>query len=328
MYSRCCALLVLSGIGCFAAPPAGYYDSAHDRTGQDLRQALHTIIRGHTVIPYSSAGFDTSDALKILDEDPANPNNVILLYARRSESKTNFPAVWNREHMWPNSYGLDDRHPAYSDLFNLRAEDENVNSSRGNKYYDTSETNHLSYRFPAHAEALLCSTDFDSWNPPDAVKGDIARAMFYMDVRYEGGIGSEPNLAVTEGVGRINSATNFMGRLGTLLLWHERDPVDNAERLRSERVFTLYQHNRNPFVDHPEWVHQIFWPQLAFAYLKPPTNTVLVAWSIDFTNAVLQSTTDLSSTWSDLTRGDWAGDTWRTFQEPSGERRFYRLRLW
>lgn len=146
---------------------------------------MHVIIRGHTVIPYSSSGFDTSDALKVLDEDPANTNNVRLIYAQRSEAKTNFPAVWNREHLWPNSYGLDDRHPAYSDLHNLRAEDMSVNSSRNNLYYDLSDTNDASYRFPAHVEALQCSADFDSWEPPASVKGDIARAIFYMDVRYE-----------------------------------------------------------------------------------------------------------------------------------------------
>ena len=71
-----------------------------------------------------------------------------------------------REHQWPNSYAMDDRQPAYSDLFNLRAEDDNVKSARGNKYYDVSDMNSTSYRFPANPEAPLCSTDSDSWEPP------------------------------------------------------------------------------------------------------------------------------------------------------------------
>src|SRR5687767_948178 len=76
-------------IGRFSASPC-YYDASAGKTGTALRQSLHTIIRNHTVIPYSSSSFDTSDALKILDEDPTNTNNVILLYAARSEPKATF----------------------------------------------------------------------------------------------------------------------------------------------------------------------------------------------------------------------------------------------
>src|SRR5688572_20503908 len=257
------AVLLVASVAT-AAPPANYYAAAEGKLGVELRAALHTIIRGHTVIPYSSSSFDTSDALRVLDEDPANTNNVLLLYARRSEPKSNFGGTtgWNREHLWPNSYGLDDRHPAYSDLHNLRAEDIDANSARANKYFDLSATNHASFLFPAHAEATQCSTDFDSWDPPLALRGDIARAIFYMDVRYEGDVSGEPDLILTENVRRLSNTTNLMGRLSTLLLWHEIDPVDAAERARNDKVFTLYQHNRNPFVDRPEWAREIFWPRV------------------------------------------------------------------
>jgi hypothetical protein len=74
-----------------AQAPPGYYDSAEGKVGVELRQALHNIIRNHHVIPYSSSTrTDTSDALKVLDEDAANTNNVILLYAQRSEPKSTF----------------------------------------------------------------------------------------------------------------------------------------------------------------------------------------------------------------------------------------------
>ena len=86
---------------------------------------MHAIVRNHHVIPYSSSAFDTSDALRVLDEDPANSDNVVGIYSRESEPKVSFGITsgWNREHLWPNSYGLDDQEPAYSDLHNLRAED-------------------------------------------------------------------------------------------------------------------------------------------------------------------------------------------------------------
>src|SRR5262249_10321340 len=134
-----------------AAAPPGYYASAQGQSGAALRLALHNIIKGHTSVPYSSSGPDTVDALKVLDEDPSDTNNVILIYSRRSDPKTNFNVNtigWNREHLWPNSYGIDGHMPAYSDLFNLRPEDEMVNSARGNKYYDLSDTNDPGYRKP------------------------------------------------------------------------------------------------------------------------------------------------------------------------------------
>jgi endonuclease I len=325
-------LLWASAVITDASPPLGYYNSAIGKTGQELRQALHVIIHGHTVIPYSSSSFDTSDALKVLDEDPANTNNVLLIYAQRSEPKTNFAAAggWNREHLWPNSYGLDGRHPAYSDLHNLRPEDENVNSARGNKYYDVSETNHASYRFPAHVEAVQCSTDFDSWKPPDSVKGDIARVIFYMDVRYEGGTNGEPDLVATEGVYRIGSTTNFMGRLSTLLLWHEVDPVDSAEQLRNDRIFTLYQHNRNPFVDHPEWVREIFWPSVSIVYApNDRLRMITLSWSADFTNATVQNRNWYSTQSVDRAFGGVETNGVRVHYDNSGgQGRAFRLRLW
>jgi endonuclease I len=327
VYLRALVVLTLLRVGVLAAPPTNYYAAAEGRTGAALRQALHGIIRGHMVIPYSSSSFDTSDALRVLDEDPSNTNNVVLLYARRLEPKANFGGTWNREHLWPNSYGLDDRHPAFSDLHNLRAEDIDANSARANKYFDISTTNHASYSFPAHAEALQCSTDFDSWDPPPALRGDIARAIFYMDVRYEGGVGGEPDLILTEGVQRLSNTTNFMGRLSTLLLWHEVDPVDGTERLRNDKVFTLYQHNRNPFVDRPEWAQAVFWPRVEMV-LAPGGNMAL-SWSSEFTNAVLQSSGVLPPDWLDRGSGVQAPGDIRTFSEiPSGALRIYRLRLW
>ena len=317
---------------CTTARAAGYYDSANGLTSTNLRFALHAIIRNHTVIPYSSSSFDTSDALKVLDEDPSNSNNVVLLYARRSEPKSTFatPTGWNREHMWPNSYGIDDRHPAYSDLHNLRAEDMDVNNARGNKYYDRGVTNQPNYSFPAHAEAQTCSTDYDSWEPPPVVKGDIARAMFYMDVRYEGDTGAEPDLKLTEGFGQITATNNFMGRLITLLAWHELDPVDDAERQRNEQVFQLYQHNRNPFVDHPEWVREIFWPRLQMSLVAIDTDgSVILSFTSprEFSNAMLQTSYGFPLMWVDLGPGTIFEDALHYVVRGSSPSQYFRLRL-
>ena len=279
-----------------AGEPPGYYDTATNKEGRALRQALHDIIKNHTVIPYSSTAFDTSDALKLLDQDPGDTNRVILIYSGFTDAKTNFGLTtgWSREHMWPNSYGLDDVQPSFSDLHNLRAIDANVNSSRGNKYYDTSDTNAPSYRFPAFVDAPLCSTDSDSWEPRAVERGNIARALFYMDIRYEGDHVNEPNLTLTEHTNLISSATNLMGRLSTVLAWSAQDTVDAGEQLRNDGVYSL-QHNRNPFVDHPEWVDLVFRPRL---HVAPAVGGIKLSWGNEWTNTVLESSIAVTGGWS------------------------------
>lgn len=289
--------------GCaFAAPPPGYYASAEGKSGNALRTTLHTIIRNHYVIPYSSTSFDTSDALKVLDQNPTNASYVTLIYNGSNMLASAFATGtgWNREHMWPQSYGLDGVEPSYSDLFNLRACDENVNSSRGNKYFDTTTTNGTGYAFPAHIEAPLCSTDSDSWEPPLVDRGNIARAMFYMVIRYNGDVANEPALTLTDATATITTANANMGKLSTLLQWHTSDPVDAAEMLRNDRIYSLYQTNRNPFVDHPEWVNLTFAP----AYTNRPTlniirtgTNVTLSWLATNQSAYLEYSTNLGSAW-------------------------------
>jgi endonuclease I len=293
-------LALLAQLKIHAVEPPGYYRTVDGMKGLSLRQGLHLILTNAVVIPYSSIHLDTSDALKVVDEDPADTNNVILLYTRRSEPKSTFgtTAGWNREHVWPNSYGLDSHEPAYSDLHNLRAADATVNSARGNKFYDISATNTPGYKRPGSPEAPLTSTDIDSWEPPDVVKGDIARALFYMATRYTGDRTNEPALFITDTTIQIGSATNLMGRLATLLRWHLADPVDAGERLRNDRVFERYQHNRNPFVDRPEWVMLAFGAQLG---IELEALSLRVNWRGEFSDSVLESAPLMSATWTPVT---------------------------
>ena len=232
-------------------PPPNYYNPAVGLTGAPLKAALNSIIDGHTAFSYSSR----EGPLEVLDQDPANSLNVIQVYSGFSVAKSQFPqGSANTEHVWPNSYGIDDGAPASGDFFNLRPCDMNVNSTRGNKYFDNGGT------LPAHPEAPLCRTDADSWEARDVEKGDLARSMFYMDARYEGdGTDGLPrNLQLTDNVGTITNTNNNMGRLSTLIAWHFSDPVSTEERIRNHTIYTNYQMNRNPFVDHPEFVWAIW----------------------------------------------------------------------
>ncbi|MCD6337329.1 MAG: endonuclease, partial [Candidatus Marinimicrobia bacterium] len=136
--------------------------------------------------------------------------------------------------------------PAGTDMHHLRPTDTDVNSSRGSKDYDNGGS--------LVNETTDCFTDGDSFEPRDEVKGDCARMMFYMATRYEGDAGGEPDLELVDYTG--TSGSN-LGKLSTLLAWHIADPVDDWERTRNDRVYS-YQHNRNPFIDHPEYVSYIW----------------------------------------------------------------------
>lgn len=109
--------------------------------------------------------------------------------------------------------------------------------------------------------------DGDSWEPPAGVKGDVARALFYMDVRYDGLEGDTVDLRLQDA--QSDPSEGRMGVLTTLRAWHEADPPDATESNRNEKIFQTYQYNRNPFVDHPEWVACIFDPETTPPVLQP-----------------------------------------------------------
>ncbi|MGC8741107.1 MAG: endonuclease [Candidatus Sumerlaeaceae bacterium] len=245
-YSRrgACSVAVFFALAAIAGPPPGYYDSAEGLSGTALKNALHNIIKNHTVISYTA----TEGALKDLDEDPNNSNNVLLHYKGTSVPKSSFGSTWNREHLWPQSLGADVS-PKKSDLHHLFAEDASLNSSRGNSVFDNV---YPSYTGSGYGN-YWTSTKFE---PRDAQKGDVARALFYMDVRYDG-TGGESDLLLLD---TVSPNYGQMGVLSTLLQWHAQDPPDDAERTRNDKIYQTYQHNRNPFIDRPEFANLIWSP--------------------------------------------------------------------
>ena len=248
--------------------PQDYYAEAIGLAGDDLKEALHQIIANHIPYPYTSSSTDTWDILQDSDQDPENNNNILLVYTNRSQDKGyrdgsgNYSQYengngtqsnsWNREHIWPKSHGFPNQDDiAYRDVHNLKPCDRSVNASRGVKDFDNGGNN--------HEEALSCLTDFDSWEPADFVKGDVARILFYMVVRYDPGYNNYNETFDLELVD-YTTPDNFdpiLGKLSTLLEWHVLDPVDDFEVNRNEVIYS-YQQNRNPFIDHPELVDYIW----------------------------------------------------------------------
>ncbi|MBB3053515.1 endonuclease I [Prauserella isguenensis] len=237
---------MLAPVPATADVPAGYYDAAQGLTGDELKSALNDIISDSTQLSYD----DIWDALKASDEDPNNPNNVVLLYSGESRSKDangGGSGDWNREHVWAKSHGDFGTSGPGADAHHLRPTDVQVNSTRGNKDFDNggSEVDGAPGNF----------TDDDSYEPRDEVKGDVARMIFYMAVRYEGE-GGAPDLELNDQVD--NGSQPLMGRSSVLLDWHAADPVSDVERTRNDVIYEQFQNNRNPFIDHPEWAGELF----------------------------------------------------------------------
>jgi len=251
-------IALLTTFSAFGDIPTGYYDAASGKSGEQLKTALNTIL--NTNLTRVSYG-DSRYILDETDRDPANSNNCILVYLGTSVSGTWDGTTWNREHVWPQSLlNVDVNNNSInvgSDLHNLKPADPNENSSRGNKYFANQTTS-------------------ASYAPRNAVKGDLARTLFYMVVMYE----SSPDLEL------VNRApdTYEMALLDILLEWHVQDPVDDFERNRNEVIYS-YQHNRNPFIDHPEYINLIWGTNL-----PPNAPSQLTASAISYTSLTLNWT--------------------------------------
>ena len=263
-----------------AVPGLDYYSGVNTSSASALRSSLHALIDDHQRFPYTSTATDTWDILEYADEDPTNPGRILDVYRNAAYTKAGGGNTqYNREHTWPKSYGFTNdgsgNYP-YTDTHMLFLSDSAYNSSRNNKPYADCLSNCVERATVANAGAgggtgvfpgnsnWYDTTYWQTWGDR---KGDVARALLYMDVRYEGGTHgvtgvAEPNLILTDDPGLIQASSSnlgvaYMGRLADLLRWHAEDPVDEKEILRNEAVYT-YQGNRNPFIDHPEWVACVF----------------------------------------------------------------------
>ena len=228
-----------------------YYHYAMGLTGAVLKAKLHEIISTGTRVLNDD---QENEAMAVLHTDPHNPSNVYYLYnvtSSVSKALYNKTGGWNKEHCWPESRGLGSTGPDQVDVHNLFAEDMAVNALRGNRYFDETEP---AGNFPATNSAPETSMDANSFAPPPASKGNVARGVFYMATRYDGGEPDTSALWFSDNP----THTNSMGILTNLLLWHAMDPPDALESNKNELIYANYQYNRNPFIDHPEWAEQIW----------------------------------------------------------------------
>ncbi len=253
----------------------GYYEGITG-TGATLKTNLHNLLRTTHLTSFSYDALWTQ--LQYTDEDSVNTNNIIETYTGWSVPKSysgGGTSQWNREHTWSKSHGdFGDVPKAGTDLHHLRPCDSTVNSAKGNKDFDEGGTAYTdSSPYTGYSGVTGCYTDTDSWEPREVEKGDVARMILYMATRYDATDTSYDlemqDLTPTSGP--------FYGRLSTLLQWHVQDPPDSWERRRNNRIHER-QGNRNPFVDHPEFVNQIWAPTTLTATISDSI-TFVANWS-------------------------------------------------
>lgn len=231
--------------------PENYYESCRGLSGPELKQALHDIIDDHDWYNYS----ETTPFYKDIDQDPFDNSKMNFIYT----GVTSIGTSYNKEHIWAKSHGgFENKYPMHSDLHNLHPCNSNLNSTRGN--LDFKEGGNVLTQFNGNNKI----DKNVSFEPSDFSKGDTARTIFYMAVRYEGD-GNEMDLELnspsTSNYYDFSSgADGIHGNFDDLYKWATSgiDPVDDYEVSRNNKIYSDYQHNRNPFIDHPEFIRMIY----------------------------------------------------------------------
>jgi hypothetical protein len=234
-----CLLLLGFSLGLYA----DYYDTVINLTGQPLYNALRTLLSNNT-----NTSYDTSKDVLFQTLDNVN-SQVTCVYTGQVytiSSSYNGGSNPNTEHTYAQSWFVgSETSKQKSDLHHLFITNSTVNSSRGNLPLST-VANHSSATVyynntPRQSYRGSNSSGIQVFEPADQFKGNIARALLYFNTRYSG------NSLVQQNV----------DMLPVLLQWHIADPPDAAEITRNTGVYN-YQHNRNPYVDHPEFVARIW----------------------------------------------------------------------
>ncbi len=226
------------------------------KRGVQLKSALNSIIRGHRNLGYDCVW----KALEEIYKD--GEDNILLFYTKRSIPRLQRdcgknPAGdrWNREHLYVKNRGFKDQSfHAHNDIHHLVPTDKSVNSDRSGK--DLEEGGE------EHPECCNCKWDGKNgaegqFEPPSAVKGQIARIMFYMEVRYDGNDRDKvngPNLQIVDERTRTGEVGKI-GKLSDMKKWHCEHEVTQEERDRNN-IIQSWQGNRNPFIDRPELVER------------------------------------------------------------------------
>lgn len=249
--ASCLLLFTLCG-ALSAQIPDGYYNNATGKTGQELKVALHNIIKGHDAVSYGGL----LDAFAYTDCDSNGKiwdiySNYQYSINDNGSSFTQEGQGWNREHTWPQSWFNEQSTPR-TDLFQVYPTDGYVNGRRSSyPYGEVRNPTYTSGNGSKLGPCVISGYSGTVFEPIDEYKGDIARGYFYMSVRY---YSEDSNWGTSD---MTNKSIILDWALTMLLRWSDEDPVSQKEIDRNNAIYG-YQNNRNPFIDHPEYARMIW----------------------------------------------------------------------
>ncbi|MDQ0595572.1 endonuclease I/chitodextrinase [Chryseobacterium ginsenosidimutans] len=304
-------LMSFAFISAFAQIPTGYYDGTAGLTGAALKTQLKQIItNGHVDHGYNGlwTGYQTTDRdniagipgyendgtiLDMYSENPSGTDTYTFNYGTTqcgSSGYTNEGDCYNREHVVPQSL-FSENFPMKSDINFIRPTDGKVNGMRSNyPYGKVGTTTYISENGSKLGTSVSPGYSGTVFEPIDAFKGDIARMIFYFVTRYETQLSGFSS-------GNMLGNSAFPGlqiwELNQLLAWNTLDPVSAAEIARNNASY-VYQGNRNPYIDHPEYVNQIWGTPIIdtevpttptnLAANSPTSNSISLSWTASTDN--------------------------------------------
>jgi endonuclease I len=271
----------------FAQIPSGYYNTATG-TGYTLKTQLYNIIKDHTNNGYAGlyTTYLTSDVdnfyendgtiLDMYSENPSgtDPYNYTTGTTQRCGNYSVEGDCYNREHIIPQSV-FNEASPMVADAHFITPTDGKVNGMRSNYPHGTVSTaTYTSQNGSKLGSSSVSGYSGTVFEPINAFKGDIARMYFYFATRYENTV-SGYSYAMFDGSSNKVFTTAF---LNLLLAWHAQDPVSAREIARNNGIYAR-QNNRNPYIDHPEYVNQIWGGTSSTDTQAPTTPTSLASTS-------------------------------------------------
>jgi endonuclease I/chitodextrinase len=273
-------LIFIVSINTFAQIPNGYYSTATG-TGYTLKTQLYNIIKGHTNQTYAGlwTTYATSDrdvfyendntVLDIYSENPSGIDPVNFVYGtNQCGVYTTQGNCYNREHIIPQSI-FSSAQPMESDAHFIIPVDGYVNGMRSNHPHGTVATaTWTSLNGSKVGASSIIGYTGTVFEPLNDFKGDIARMYFYFATRYENLVAGYTNYPMFDATSNHVFTTPF---LNMLITWHNQDPVSAKEISRNNAIY-LRQNNRNPFIDHPEYVGMIWSSTLDTVAPTTPTN--------------------------------------------------------
>ncbi|GAB1355995.1 hypothetical protein MASR1M29_01620 [Cloacibacterium normanense] len=260
--------LLFSAANIFAQIPTGYYDGTAGLTGAALKTKLSQIItNGHQTKSYDNLynGYPSTDTdnyyekdgsvLDIYSENPSGKDPYVYQHGSKQCGSYKVEGdCYNREHVFPQGY-FNSASPMVSDIHHIVPTDGKVNGNRSNfPFGKVGTANFVSANGSKRGTSASPNYSGTVFEPIDEFKGDIARMILYFATRYESKLSTFSD-------NDILTNTAFPGvedwELAVLKEWHTNDPVSQREIDRNNAAYT-YQGNRNPFIDHPEYVALIW----------------------------------------------------------------------